>query len=1781
FLQQVHAQVTVSGASVGNGTYSALSAAFLAINSGSQTGTTILISITSDITEITTARLLPSSGAWTKLTISPSGNRIISGNLDTLIDLKGADYVTIDGLNDGTNSLIIDNTKNTANVGTIELWKDASYNTIKNCTVKGSSVSGNDQGVIFFGTANSGGLGNDYNTITNCIIRESSNGYPIFGISSKGTSGLQSKWNSNNTVTNNQIINTVNLNGTFTAYGSGIQLTNAANTDWTISGNSFYFTSPVTSTAANNNYGIRITGGNGFNFLISGNYFGGTAQYCGGTPMTFANDDRGNKYCGIDVNVASSGTATSIQGNTISNIVLNTNSNANTLPGVCAGIAVEGGLVLIGTVTGNIVGSNTVNGSLTVNTAATSTTVQGAAYGITILSPSTFTISNNQVSGITLFPTLNSNAISFYGIYINNGSGTISSNTVGSTTLSNSIQNSTGLNFTSSPVMAGIFQTNTGLNLTISSNTVCNLISSTNNAGWQVSGIVTQTAMNTITGNTVMNLTNAAKNYNSGFTSSVVGIGMANSGGTAQTISSNIIHGLQNTNTGTQAYAVVGMALGNSGSGHVISQNLIYDLKNSSTGTTAPIDGIRISQGTMTISNNMISLGSGLTNNPYINAINIQGGKPAVNYNSVVVTGAASGSAFTNCIRMELGLTGTVFQNNIFYNDRTSATPANNQAMYFTSTTQRDYVTTCNYNDLYVGASATVLVTVTGGTGSPYANLTLWQANSGGRDLNSISSTALFINIASDLHLTDDCLLSGRATVISITVDYDNQTRGYFPDIGADEINTATWTGVTSSDWNTASNWSPALVPTSISEVIIPGGTPYSCTIFSADATCHTISIFSTASFSMITNKILTINANCTYGGFANYGTFSAGSGLEEVAFNGLGTVLGTVTFNVVSTNNGLTFSTITTTVNKKFRIDAGGYVAANPPIYTSGIATLQYNTTGIYGRSLEWSSTTGAGYPNHVQVSNNTTLDLGNGGTNILRKCGGDLNIDIGSTLSMDYGTNQMTDDLTVLGDININGTLTQSSLATWPYNDINITGNWTRASGGVFNPNCRSVFFNSSSSNQTITVSGGGTEIFNYVGIDKTGKKLILEVNTDMKISATSSCGLGNDYLTITNGDIDLTGRTLYFEGPAGLGAGTLVMNMNVQNGTRSILSSVAGGVVNISSTLDSKTLLILNGGGSGKILFDNDVEVRDASGEVDFGAGNLGTINYILRINSGGAVVGNAPYYTVGSTLIFSTGTVYDMVATQQSWETGTLGTTPGVPWNVEVNLPLTDVRASDNFDRCVRNNMSILAGTFELGAPGFLLGNLTVGGNWARNNSGTAFVPNLNKVTFNSTVNAAIQLQTITMNGGGNETFYDLEENNSLGLTLSGTTNAYITSRLYLISGLLNTSSNEVYVTNNISTAITFDLSNGSADSWINGFLRRAVATGSYGFPVGTSTLAGAAGYELMNVDFTSNTNVNNLRMSFSTDGSPQNEPYNVQVNGSIINNRLDAGWWSVQPYDAGLSLIASPVCNYNVSLYERGHNNSQFSPLQYAVIKRDASYCYDVCATSWTQCGFHLNTTQWESGGTAYAERSAYTCNSFSDWAIGFADVILPIEITAFDVITNGIDAVLTWNTSAEYNSDYFAVERSTDGIIFNEIGRVIAAGFSAAPLNYSFTDPDISKLQAEIIYYRLRMADLDNSVAYSQVKMIELSNILIDMVSTIYPNPFNDQISFQLFATEAGSGTFTILNELGQTVLNMSIWLDAGVNPLTIDRLNALPSGIYYFMVNFKGNRIFNKAAHL
>jgi flagellar capping protein FliD len=65
----------------------------------------------------------------------------------------------------------------------------------------------------------------------------------------------------------------------------------------------------------------------------------------------------------------------------------------------------------------------------------------------------------------------------------------------------------------------------------------------------------------------------------------------------------------------------------------------------------------------------------------------------------------------------------------------------------------------------------------------------------------------------------------------------------------------------------------------------------------------------------------------------------------------------------------------------------------------------------------------------------------------------------------------------------------------------------------------------------------------------------------------------------------------------------------------------------------------------------------------------------------------------------------------------------------------------------------------------------------------------------------------------------------------------------------------------------------------------------------------------------------------------------------------------------------------------------------------------------------------------------------------------------------------------------KYN-DYFVVERSVDGILYEEVGRVAGSGNTNTSISYSFLD---TTAPAGEVYYRLRQIDYDGTESLSAV----------------------------------------------------------------------------------------------
>ncbi|HMO61300.1 MAG TPA: T9SS type A sorting domain-containing protein [Ferruginibacter sp.] len=166
----------------------------------------------------------------------------------------------------------------------------------------------------------------------------------------------------------------------------------------------------------------------------------------------------------------------------------------------------------------------------------------------------------------------------------------------------------------------------------------------------------------------------------------------------------------------------------------------------------------------------------------------------------------------------------------------------------------------------------------------------------------------------------------------------------------------------------------------------------------------------------------------------------------------------------------------------------------------------------------------------------------------------------------------------------------------------------------------------------------------------------------------------------------------------------------------------------------------------------------------------------------------------------------------------------------------------------------------------------------------------------------------------------------------------------------------------------------------------------------------------------------------------------------------------------------------------------------------------------------------------------------------------------PVTLLSFTAARRSGINTLTWVTSQELNSSYFAVERSTDGRNFITVGTVSAAGNSTNNNSYSFSDNPAPK---GMIYYRLKLVDTDNSYTYSAVKMIKNTGFA-DV--TVFPNPGKDAAHINITADKRSTATITISDQSGRLLYNQHTALNEGLNRININTAN-FATGTYLIKI--------------
>lgn len=233
-------------------------------------------------------------------------------------------------------------------------------------------------------------------------------------------------------------------------------------------------------------------------------------------------------------------------------------------------------------------------------------------------------------------------------------------------------------------------------------------------------------------------------------------------------------------------------------------------------------------------------------------------------------------------------------------------------------------------------------------------------------------------------------------------------------------------------------------------------------------------------------------------------------------------------------------------------------------------------------------------------------------------------------------------------------------------------------------------------------------------------------------------------------------------------------------------------------------------------------------------------------------------------------------------------------------------------------------------------------------------------------------------------------------------------------------------------------------------------------------------------------------IGNTAFTFPVGKGPNLRPCGLSTISGTASGAFQAEYFPVSAYTFGIAM--EPTLHH-------------ISDCEHWIIDRTAGSGNAVVELTWDtpeSCGVtslpDMRVARWDAtlnlwqdrGGNAVGTVLTGTVSTpvqqtlFSPWTLASTNGQNPLPITLIDFTAKpeGMNVRLDWSTASERNNDFFTVERSADGVLFDPILTVPGAGYS--DLSLSYTDLDRAPLMG-VSYYRLRQTDYDDTSTLSPI----------------------------------------------------------------------------------------------
>ena len=188
----------------------------------------------------------------------------------------------------------------------------------------------------------------------------------------------------------------------------------------------------------------------------------------------------------------------------------------------------------------------------------------------------------------------------------------------------------------------------------------------------------------------------------------------------------------------------------------------------------------------------------------------------------------------------------------------------------------------------------------------------------------------------------------------------------------------------------------------------------------------------------------------------------------------------------------------------------------------------------------------------------------------------------------------------------------------------------------------------------------------------------------------------------------------------------------------------------------------------------------------------------------------------------------------------------------------------------------------------------------------------------------------------------------------------------------------------------------------------------------------------------------------------------------------------------------------------------------------------------------------------------------------------FLPVLLPIVLKEMHIECTSNERTVSWTTASEFNTSHFSVLSSEDGIDWDVLGSVQAAGYSDTEVQYDYT------INASRVNY-MQVVQFDKNGVFVELGILSaFCQSTESFEISTYPNPSSENFLVSVKGNEAVHSEISLVqvtDSYGRVLITKNVELTDGSSIIPIE-VNNLNKGIYTVVIS-NNSGLYESCSHI